>query len=189
VRALIIGGVVLAGAVLWLAFAPTSRPAAASVAPAVAKAAPAQHAAAPAPTVAVETPAGVPADELAKALDSHKLDTRSDLFMERKNEIIPSRIYAEAAKCYRGQADRDQKIKVEFRLRVEDGEVSVSDVHVLKNTLTDASLSRCIVDEVRKARFKDPEMPDWESTEELLMRMRGFKKYASAGEPGEDDPG
>jgi hypothetical protein len=185
-RFLIVPGLAMAGAILWLGLSPSG---ARTVD--VPAAAPAERASAPAkvaPTVKTED-APSNGDEIAKALDSHKLDTRSDAFVQRKNDDIPERLYAEAAKCYRGQVDRDQKIKIEFRMHIEDGEVSVSNIRILKNTLSDRELERCILDEVRKTRFKDPEMPDWESTEELLMRMRGFKKYAQSSEPGEDDPG
>jgi hypothetical protein len=114
---------------------------------------------------------------LADALSSNKLDVKSDAFRIRLEEMIPSRLYGEAARCYKGGLHRDKKLKLAFRLQVMDGEISVAEAKVVSSTMGDSKLERCIEEEVRHAHWHDNVMPDWESSEELLMRVRGFKQY------------
>lgn len=171
-----------AGLWLWRDRAPAPKPAPAPIAAAPA---PAPTRAAPLPTVPAIEQAPPDVKALAAALSSGRLDPKTDEFRERLDELIPARLYAEAAKCYEGGQHRNQKLKVSYRMKIEDGQVSISNVHILKNTLTDRRLERCFVAQIEKASFRDDKMPDWESEEELLIRIRGLKKHMPV--QGEDE--
>jgi hypothetical protein len=169
-----------AGALLWM----TRQPVSARPEP-VAAPAPAPAAKLPPPSMPAPEAPAAPAEAIAKALSANKVDISSDRFRNLKDEVIPGRLYGEAAKCYKGGGNRDEKIKLEFRMSIVDGQVTVPSVNVLTSTLTDKNLERCIIDEVRRARFSDAEMPDYESTEEILIRLRGFKSHQNQN-PEED---
>jgi hypothetical protein len=170
--------IAVAGALLWM----TRQPVSARPDPAVPKKEVVLPTSQLPPSLPAPAPAVAPVDELAKALSSKKVEISSDRFRNLKDEVIPGRLYGEAAKCYKGGGNRDEKIKLEFRLSIVDGQVAVPNVTVLKSTLTDKTLERCIIDEVRRARFTDAEMPDYESTEEILIRLRGFKSHQNQDE-------
>jgi hypothetical protein len=170
--------IAVAGALLWM----TRQPVSARPDPVVAAPKPQAVPTAQLPPP-LPAPASVaPVEEIAKALSAKKVEIASDRFRNLKDEVIPGRLYGEAAKCYKGGGNRDEKIKLEFRLSIADGQVTVPHVTLLNSTLTDKTLERCIIDEVRRARFADAEMPDFESTEELLIRLRGFKSHQNRDE-------
>jgi hypothetical protein len=106
-----------------------------------------------------------------------KLDVKSDAFRNRLDEQIPSRLYGEAAHCYKGGLDRDRRMDVTYHIRVVDGAVTIGDVRVTESTLGDTSLERCIRDKVTAARWSDPELPDLEEDDDLDMRVGGFTSY------------
>lgn len=178
-RAFIVSAIAFIAGVGWLLFdalrpLPPAPAVAASTRPQVVAA----GFGAPAPTVAVEkTEPSV--QKLAEALGPKTLDVKSDEFRERIDEIIPNKFYAEAAnRCYRKGLGRDEKVKLSYSLKISDGQVTPYNVTVLETTMTDKSVVNCIVDSVARAKVEDREMPDWESTdEELLIRVKGFKKY------------
>jgi hypothetical protein len=146
---------------------------------------------APATTIATEAPAAVaqpspravvagggsaPAATEGKAAPP-KLDPRSDAFRNRLDERIPTRLYAEAARCYKGGLQRDQRMDLTYRIRVSQGAVSIGDVRVTESTLGDSSLERCIHDKIVAMRWRDDELPDLEENDDLYMRVAGFSSY------------
>ena len=71
-----------------------------------------------------------------------------------------------------------------YRIRVADGAVSISDIHVTESTLGDPSLERCIRDKVDGAHWRDDALPDLEEEGDLYMRVAGFSAYlANAEDP------
>ena len=106
-----------------------------------------------------------------------KLDAKSEALRNRLDEQIPSRLYGEAARCYKGGLGRDQRMDITYRIRVSDGAVTIGDVRVSESTLGDASLERCIRDRVAGAKWRDDELPDLDEDDDLYMRVAGFSAY------------
>jgi hypothetical protein len=119
------------------------------------------------------------------AAPSGKLDPRSETFRELVDEVIPRRFYGAAARCYKGGLDRDRKLRLSVKYRVVSGEVSVADVKILHSTMGDEELEACILEQVRASRWRDERMPNWEEEDEILIRVRGLKRYL---QPDEDEP-
>jgi hypothetical protein len=115
-----------------------------------------------------------------------KLDPSSQEFFLRFDEMIAPRLTKEAASCYRGGKQRDQKVKFSFVKRIKDGRVTITDVKQVTSTMGDASLERCMFEKVANfASWYDPEFPDIDGLEdEVLIRVRALKKYQQ-----EDDRG
>jgi hypothetical protein len=112
----------------------------------------------------------------------NKLDARSEAFRNRMDEQIPSRLYGQAARCYKGGLHRDQRLDLTYRIRVSDGVVSIGDVRVTESTLGDSSLERCIHDKLVGASWRDDELPDLEEDDDLYMRVAGFSRYLANAE-------
>jgi hypothetical protein len=110
---------------------------------------------------------------------SKKLDPSSQEFFLRFDEMIAPRLTKEAASCYRGGKQRDQKVKFSFIKRIKDGRVTITDVKQVTSTMGDASLERCMFEKVANfASWYDPEFPDIDGLEdEVLIRVRALKKY------------
>lgn len=108
-----------------------------------------------------------------------KLDPKSEEFFLRFDEMIAPRLTKEAADCYRGGKQRDQKIKFGFKKHVKDGRVRITDVKVMANTLGDPELERCMFEKVANfGSWKDDEFPDVSDIEdEVVIRIRALKKY------------
>jgi hypothetical protein len=108
-----------------------------------------------------------------------KLDPKSIEFFQRFDEMIAPRLTKEAASCYRGGKQRDQKIKFSFIKHVKDGRVTLSNVKVVTSTLNDPQLEHCMFEKVANfANWKDDEFPDIDGLEdEVLIRIRALKKY------------
>jgi hypothetical protein len=178
------GGVaILAILLLWLQMkddpAPATHTAAAApaaptqVAIAAGKSEPARRAAAP---VADEAPAAAQPEP-----EPGKLDPRSDEFFNKFDDVVPSRLTRNAAKCYEGrhgQLHRNQKLSLRFKTKIINGEVSVHDVTIKESTIGDPALETCFIQAVQRSTWKDDELPDWEQDDELVIRPeRGMKKF------------
>lgn len=152
---------------------PTRTPAAEASAPAIGGAPPPARATAnPTETVAAAEPSdGKP----------EKLHVESDAFFYKFQEVVPAVLSRNAAKCYEGVAKRlhrNQKLVLEFKTKIKDGEVTITDVRVKENTLDSAGLESCFIQEVQRSTWRDDELPDWEAEDELVIRPeRGLKKY------------
>lgn len=108
-------------------------------------------------------------------------------FIEKVDEEYPKRLYAEAAQCYEGGLDKNQKLHIAVRLKSVAGQVFVSDAWIVKSTLGDPRLERCMLDRVRLAKWTDPEIPDWEGEDDLYIRIKGLKKYLQPPDDADDD--
>lgn len=107
-----------------------------------------------------------------------KLDPKSTEFFQKFDEMIAPRLTREAAACYGGGKQRDQKVKFSFRAIIRDGRVTVRDVKMMVSTLGDPALERCMLEKVANfASWKDDSFPDYEMEDEVLIRIRALKKY------------
>lgn len=107
-----------------------------------------------------------------------KLDPKSDEFFRRFDDMIAAKLTAEAASCYKGGKQRDQKVKFSFRAVIRDGRVTIRDVKQMVSTLEDPGLERCMLEKVANfASWKDEAFPDYEMDDEVLIRVRALKKY------------
>jgi hypothetical protein len=175
-RALLAAGVVVtSGAVLWsLHSGPT--PAHASVPASAPASAPAPIATTPRPGATVHAPDAPRSGAPASAV--RKLAPDSDAFHHRIDDLVPQRLYGEAARCYHGGQQRDQRLDLSYHVRVADGTVSIANVRAEDTTLTDRALERCIVDRVERARWRDELLPDYEGEGDVFLSVQGFKQYA-----------
>jgi hypothetical protein len=171
--------------VLWMQLrAPDPEPAVAehAVAPAAA-AAPAvvPAAAIGPPAVAKAAPQAVPEQELDLPERPGKIDPKSDEFFTRFDEVVPRELTRNAARCYEGrhgQLHRNQGLKLKYKIRIVNGQVTVRDITVKESTIDDPALETCFLQEVARSTWKDDELPDWEQDDELVIRPeRGMKKY------------
>lgn len=112
-----------------------------------------------------------------------KLDVNSDEFHERFEEQVPRRLTREAAKCYEGRhgsLHRNQKLTLTFVTTIKKGVVTVHDVKVKEDTIQDAALNTCFMQQLARTSWKDDELPDYEVDDLLVMRPeRGMRKYWS----------
>jgi hypothetical protein len=107
-----------------------------------------------------------------------KLDPKSTEFFQRFDEMIAPHLTREAAACYNGGKQRDQKIKFGFTAKIRDGRVTIREVKVLTDTLDDKALANCMLEKVSNyAKWQDDAFPDWEQEDEVLIRIRALKKY------------
>lgn len=141
-----------------------------------------EPAAAPAPTTpAFEQDKQKLAELVAVKAGPKKIETDSDEFFERFDDVQPQILTRSAAKCYTGglhRVHRNQKVKLGFKNVIKDGKVFVTDVVVLESTINDDKLVECFRREVANTKWEDPELPDWEAPDELVIRPeRGMKKH------------
>jgi hypothetical protein len=177
-RALLAAGVVVtSGAVLWSLHS-GSTPAHASVATSTSTSTstPAPPTSTPRPAATVHAPDAPQSGAPAPA--AHKLAPDSDAFRHRIDDLVPQRLYGEAARCYHGGQQRDQRLDLSYHVRAADGAVSFANVRAEDTTLTDRALERCILDRVERARWRDEQLPDYEGEGDVFMRVQGFKQYA-----------
>jgi hypothetical protein len=118
----------------------------------------------------------VPAQQAAAAPPAEKR-LEGEALARRLDEQIPTRLYAEAARCYHGGRSPDEKIDLHYRLRVANGTVSVSEVHVEASTLGDSGLERCIIDRVETFRDRDDELPDLDEGGDVFVSIGGMKPF------------
>jgi len=136
---------------------------------------------APAAAVPLAVPAPRAAEIAATApsLADKKLSLKDEALRTRLDENIPSRLYAEAAHCYKGGGDPNERVDLSYRISVADGAVSFSNLRVTDSTLSDRALERCIRDRILAAKWRDDELPDLDEEDDLYMRVYNFQKYAS----------
>ncbi len=125
--------------------------------------------------VVVAAPAPVPEGKPAK------IDSAGDEFFYRFQENVPKVLSRKVALCYEGVAQklhRNQKLVLQFHVKIKDGEVSISDVKPSANTINDAGLETCFTQAVQRGGWHDDTLPDWDGDDELVIRPeRGLKKY------------
>jgi hypothetical protein len=122
------------------------------------------------------------------------MDMGSDLFYKHFLDIIPKRLWKDAAVCYEGKLGthpRDAKYKLAFRVVVKNGKAKVMDAHVANdedgkpvNTINDPALESCFFQHVSRYEWDANEdmpdgyvIPDYEYPDELVIRPERSKKY------------
>jgi hypothetical protein len=138
--------------------------------------------------VAGSAPSAAPNLEVAVAAEPapgqpEKLDPQSDAFFYRFDEVVPANLTRAAASCYEGapRVHRNKKMKLAFKTRIKNGVVTLEDVKVVVSTLGNAALESCFLREVSRTTWTDPELPDWEQEDILVLRPeRGMKKFSKA---------
>lgn len=110
-----------------------------------------------------------------------KIDVAGDEFFYRFQENVPKVLSRKVALCYEGVAKRlhrNQKLVLQFHIKIRDGEVTISDVKASANTIGDPGLEACFTQAVQRGGWHDDTLPDWEADDELVIRPeRGLKKY------------
>ncbi len=125
------------------------------------------------PPPSAPTPDGKPA----------KIDSASDEFFYKFQEVVPAVLSRKAALCYEGIGEasrlhRNQKLTLEFHIKIKDGEVTVSNVTQKANTIGNAGLETCFTQAIQRGGWHDDALPDWEGDDQLVIRPeRGLKKY------------
>lgn len=167
--------------VLWWQMKPPAPPAAHAAVAVAASEPPLAAAEKPASTGAAPAEQVDPPAPEAESGKPHKMDPRSDEFFYKFDEVVPGRLTRNAATCYEGrhgQLHRNQSLKLGFKTRIVNGQVTIRDVKVQESTLNDPALETCFIQEVARSTWKDDELPDWEQEDELVLKPeRGMKKF------------
>jgi hypothetical protein len=178
-KALLGGAVVLAAILAILLYQLQSS--ASTPPPPVAKVAPVATAPEIAPNVAAQMAAlgDAPKGDPDKPT---KVKPQSDAFFLQFDDLQPSMLTRQAAKCYHGgleRVHRNQKLKLKFKDKIVDGEVTVEDVTVVESTLDNSAMEACMVAAVKGTHWHNDNLPDWEMNDTLLIRPeRGMKKFS-----------
>lgn len=110
-------------------------------------------------------------------------------FSERLDYGIPYKFRDVVSDCYpdekEGGLNPDLKLKLGYQLRVVNGEVFATDIKVMTSELP-KELEDCMVSAVKESRWQYDDMPDWSEDHELLIRLRGLRKFQSRREFDED---
>jgi hypothetical protein len=110
-----------------------------------------------------------------------KMDVESDEFFYKFQEVVPAVLTRKAAECYEGvtkHLHRNQKLVLNFKVKIKDGEVTINDVKQGENTIGNPGLETCFTQAVQRSGWHDDSLPDWEADDQLVIRPeRGMKKY------------
>lgn len=147
--------------------------------------APKQEVAAPAPIAVAKKAelAAIAKQVTAATAQDGKVSPASDEFFYKFDDLQPSMLTRNAAKCYTGglhRVHRNQKVKLAFNNRIVNGEVTVTDVRVVadETTIDDPEMVECFKREVANTHWHDDSLPDWNAPDELVIRPeRGMKKF------------
>lgn len=116
---------------------------------------------------------------------SGKLDPASDQFFYKFTEVAPVVLTREAMrKCYTGglhRVDRDSSLTLDFTETIKNGEVTVSNIQINKqSTLADKELETCFINVVGKTHWHDDEFPDLSQQDQITINPeRSGRKYLS----------
>jgi hypothetical protein len=115
------------------------------------------------------------------------LDPESEAFHRRVDVVVGDRLRESAAfDCDESALDPDAEIKLNYRLRIVNGRITVSDVRVMHSDVSKA-YEECYIRKVSAATFRMEDMPDFEEgDQELFTRVRSMKKYRSRAEFDKD---
>jgi len=175
------GGVVLLVALilLWHAMDSSATP------PVVDR--PSEQARAEVPAIQLRPTAPKPTEAEPEPEQSKKLDPKGDEFFNRFIEEVPHKVLGNAVECYNhrtGSLGLDQKLVLQYNVKIRNGVVTVQDVKIKpdedgdkKNTLDDPALESCFIQKVARTTWTDGEFPDYEWPDEIVLRPeRGMKK-------------
>ena len=139
--------------------------------------APKQDTAAPAPIAVAKKAelAAIAKQVTATTAQDGKVSPASDEFFYRFDDLQPSMLTRNAAKCYTGglhRVHRNQKVKLAFNNKIVNGEVTVTDVRVVtdETTIDDPEMVECFKREVAATHWHDDTLPDWNAPDELVIR-------------------
>jgi hypothetical protein len=146
-----------------------------------------------APAAAMQPVAPAAAAPVAKAIakvaeattpdQSGKLDPASDAFYYKFTEVVPVVLTREAMrKCYHGglhRVDRDASLTLDFTETVKNGEYSISDIKINKqSTMSDGELKTCFINVVSKTHWHDDSFPDFSQQDQITINPeRSGRKY------------
>ncbi len=116
-----------------------------------------------------------------------KLAPSSDAFAARVDQDIPRRLMSGMASCYRGGLDPDARLKFKYVLRIQNGQARATNIEVLKSDLDDRAIEQCMTRALETAVWSEDDLPDFAEESELLLTLRGLKKYKSDEERAEQD--
>lgn len=151
-------------------------------------------------TIEPTKPAGsdAPADPGSAATGKQVMDSGSDLFTKHFIDVIPKRLWKEAAVCYEGKLGsrhRNSKIKYAFNVVVRNGTVTINDLRVATstddedagkpvNTINDPAIESCFFKKLSGLTWNGnddmPEgytIPDYTYPDELVIRPERSTKY------------
>lgn len=114
-----------------------------------------------------------------ESLVSLRLAATSAALRNRLDEVVPARLSAEAAACYRGGLAQDEGLSLTYRLRVEDGALSVSELRIDADTTADPVLVDCIERRLLAAHWRDDDLPDIEEDDDLFLSGDSLKRFAN----------
>jgi hypothetical protein len=120
-----------------------------------------------------------------------KLDPMGDEFFYRFTERVPKVVTAQAVECYNhrtGSLHRNAKLVLTYNVKVRNGVATIQDVKIKppdaddpdqqNNTLNDPALESCFIQKVARTTWSDPELPDYDWPDEIVLRPeRGMKGY------------
>lgn len=111
------------------------------------------------------------------------IDPKTETFNHRVDVVVGDKLRARAAfKCNEAGMTPNAAIKLNYKLRIVNGRITVSDVRVIKSEVT-PEYERCFINSVEAATFRMEDMPDFEEgDQELFTRVRTMKKYRSRAE-------
>jgi hypothetical protein len=121
--------------------------------------------------------------EAATPEQSGKLDPASDAFFYKFTEVVPVVLTREAMlKCYKGglhRVDRDATLTLDFNETIKNGEVTVTDIKINKqSTMADGELKTCFINVVSKTHWHDDSFPDLTQQDQITINPeRSGRKY------------
>lgn len=115
------------------------------------------------------------------------IDPESETFNKMLDVVVGNNLRAAAAfECDESGIEPNAKIKLNYRVRIANGRVSITDVRVIESEVPKA-YEECYVRNVSAATFRLERMPDYEEgDQELITRVRSMKKYRSRAEFDKD---
>jgi hypothetical protein len=123
------------------------------------------------------------------------MNVQSEEFYRHFVDIIPKRLWKDAAICYDGKTGsrhRNSKVKYEFDVVVKNGKATIQNVRLGKdedtgavaNTINDPVIESCFFSHVSRYAWDANEdmpdgyaMPDYTYSDSLLIRPERSKKY------------
>lgn len=145
------------------------------------------------PYPVVETPEPTP---VAMTDDGKKVvDVASDMIYANFIDVIPKRLWKDAAVCYEGKLgtrQRDAKMKLEFKVVVKGRKATIQDVHVVEknsdgipqNTINDPAIESCFFQHIARYGWDTDEdqaegyaLPDYVYEDSLVIRPERSTKY------------
>jgi hypothetical protein len=114
--------------------------------------------------------------------DAGLLQGTSPEFSRRVDEAIPNRFRAAMVKCDRTGLDPDASITLGYQLHIRGGQISATNVRVIKSDVQDSALEQCMLQALLNTRWIDAELPNFTEESQLFIRLRSMDKYLDPDE-------